>query len=53
MLQLSLDNLMDPSPDAKVWDSLNEEQRGVLIDVLTRLIAKTVTTTPIEEINHD
>lgn len=53
MLQLSLDILTDPPPDTGVWNSLNGEQRTVLIDALTRLIAKTVTATQSEEVNHD
>jgi hypothetical protein len=53
VLQLSLDILMDPPPDTGVWNSLNDEQRAVLIDALSRLIAKTVTATPIEEVDHD
>jgi len=53
VLQLSLDILNDPPPDNDVWSSLNEQQRAVLIDTLTRLIAKTVIATQSEEINHE
>lgn len=53
VLQLSLDILTDPTPDTGVWNSLNDEQRAVLIDALTRLLAKTVVATQIEELNHD
>ena len=53
MLQLSLDILTDPPPDTAVWNSLNEEQRVVLIDALTRLIVKTVIATQREEVNHE
>ena len=53
MLQLSLDILTDPPPDTGVWNSLNDEQRVVLIDALTRLIAKTVIAMQSEEVNHE
>jgi hypothetical protein len=53
VLQLSLDILTDPPPDTGVWNSLNDAQRAVLIDTLSRLIAKTMTATQIEEGNHD
>jgi hypothetical protein len=36
-----------------VWDSLNDEQRAVLIETLARLIAKAVAAPPGEEPNHD
>jgi hypothetical protein len=53
VLQLSLDILNDPPPDNKVWNSLNEQQRAALIDVLTRLIAKTVIATQNRGNNDD
>jgi hypothetical protein len=53
VLQLSLDILTDPPPNTGVWTSLNDEQRTVLIDALTRLIAKTAAATQSEEVNHD
>jgi phenylpyruvate tautomerase PptA (4-oxalocrotonate tautomerase family) len=46
VLQLNLDILNEPPSDNGVWNSLNEEQRAILIDALTRLIAKTVIATP-------
>jgi hypothetical protein len=53
VLQLSLDILKDPPSDNGVWNSLNEEQRAILIDALTRLIAKTVIATPSGETNDE
>ena len=52
-MQLCLDLMKDPNPDTLVWESLNDDQRAVLIEALTRLIAKAVIATPNEEPHHE
>ena len=39
-MQLNLAFLEIPSPSAIVWETLDEEQRAVALDVLARLIAQ-------------
>ena len=31
-----------PAPEARVWEALEHEQRAVVIDVLARLLVKTI-----------
>jgi hypothetical protein len=45
--------MKDPTPDTLAWESLNDDQRAVLIEALTRLIAKAVIATPNEEFHHE
>ena len=51
-MQLNLDILEDLPPDTRVWESLNNEQRAVLIESLARLIVKAAVTRP-DGANHD
>jgi hypothetical protein len=39
-MQLGLDLLESPTPQAHVWEALSEEQRAELVAVLARLIAQ-------------
>ncbi len=52
-MQLCLDLIKDSTPDTLAWESLNDDQRAVLIEALTRLIAKAVIATPNEENHHE
>ena len=38
-----------PAPEARVWEALAHEQRVVVIDVLARLLVKTILVPPLED----
>lgn len=39
-MQLSLNLLAVPGPEARVWDALDHDQRARVIEILARLVAK-------------
>jgi len=47
-------NFLDLSiPEAQVWETLENEQRAVAIEVLARLIAQATNPSPKQERDHD
>jgi len=48
-VQLRLTFLDPPAPEARVWEALEHEQRATVIDVLARLLVKTILVQPLEE----
>jgi hypothetical protein len=47
-------NFVDlPIPEAQVWETLENEQRAVAIEVLARLIAQATDPSPKQERDHD
>ena len=42
-----------PIPEAQVWETLENEQKAVAIEVLARLIAQTADPRPRQEEDHD
>jgi hypothetical protein len=38
-----------PAPEARVWETLEHEQRATVIDVLARLLVKTILVPPLED----
>jgi hypothetical protein len=54
IVQLNLNFLDRPLPEASVWDALEDEQRAVVIDALARLFVKATVALPLEEgPNHE
>jgi len=53
ILQRILNFLDIPSPDTQVWETLENEQRTVAIEVLARLIAQATDPSPKREKDHD
>jgi hypothetical protein len=49
MVQMRLTFLDPPAPEARVWEALEPEQRAAVIDVLARLLVKTILVQPLEE----
>lgn len=39
-MQLSLNLLAVPVPEARVWDALDPDQRALVIEILARLVAR-------------
>lgn len=52
-MQLNLTFLEMPNPTAGVWDTLDAEQRLVVLEVLARLIAQATQPETSAEGNHD
>jgi len=47
-------NFVDlPIPEAQVWETLENEQQAVAIEVLARLIAQATEPSPKQERDHD
>ena len=46
-------NFVDLPPEAQVWETLENEQRAVAIEVLARLIAQATDPSPKQERDHD
>jgi hypothetical protein len=42
-----------PRPETSLWDTLDEEQRALVIELLARLVAKAVVAHPAEEPRHE
>jgi hypothetical protein len=53
ILQRILNFLDIPIPETQVWETLENEQRTVAIEVLARLIVQATYPSPKEENNHD
>jgi len=52
-VQLHLDFLDIPAPEMCVWDRLDEEQKAIVIELVTRLIAKAALASNSPEKDHD
>jgi hypothetical protein len=53
ILQRILNFLDIPIPETQVWETLENEQRTMAIEVLARLIAQTTDPSPKQEKDHD
>jgi hypothetical protein len=53
ILQRNLNFLDIPIPESQVWETLENEQRAVAIEVLARLIAKATDPSSTQERDHD
>ena len=53
ILQRILNFLDIPIPETQVWETLENEQRTVAIEVLARLIAQATDLSPKQEKDHD
>jgi hypothetical protein len=53
ILQRNLNFLDIPIPESQVWETLENEQRAVAIEVLARLIAKANDPGSTQERDHD
>ena len=53
ILQRILNFLDIPIPETQVWETLENEQRAVAIEVLARLIAQATDPSPKQEKDHD
>jgi hypothetical protein len=52
-VQLRLSFLDRLRPEASLWDTLNDEQRTLVIEILARLVAKAAVARPAEEPRHE
>lgn len=52
-MQLSLSILEQPALDIQAWESLDDEQRNLVIELLARMIAKAVIAKRDAEQNHE
>jgi hypothetical protein len=52
-VQLPLNFLDPPRPETSLWDTLDEEQRALVIELLARLVAKAAVAHPAEEPRHE
>jgi hypothetical protein len=52
-LQRILNFLDIPIPETQVWETMENEQRTVAIEVLARLIAQATNPNPKQEKDHD
>jgi hypothetical protein len=53
IVQLPLNFLDPPRPETSLWDTLDEEQRALVIELLARLVAKAAVAHPAEEPRHE
>jgi hypothetical protein len=42
-----------PRPETSLWETLDDEQRALVIDILARLVAKAAVARPAEEPRHE
>jgi predicted Fe-S protein YdhL (DUF1289 family) len=42
-----------PRPETRLWETLSDEQRALVIELLARLVAKAVVAHPTEEPRHE
>ena len=52
-MQLSLTLLESAVAEARVWETLNPDQRAAVIEILARLVAKAAAAAPGEEAPRD
>ena len=52
-MQRNLNFVHLPIPEAQVWETLENEQQAVAIEVLARLIAQATDPRPKQETEHD
>jgi hypothetical protein len=52
-VQLPLSFLDPPRPETSLWDTLDEAQRALVIELLARLVAKAAVAHPAEEPRHE
>ncbi len=45
--------LEPPRPETSLWETLDEEQRALVIELLARLVAKAAVAHPAEEPRHE
>jgi len=53
IVQRNLNFVHLPIPEAQVWETLENEQQAVAIEVLARLIAPATDPSPKQETEHD
>jgi hypothetical protein len=53
IVQCTLNFFDIPIPEAQVWETLEDEQRAMAIEVLARLIAQAIDPNPKQERDHD
>jgi len=53
IVQRNLNFLDIPIPEARVWETLKNEQQAVAIEVLARLIAQAIDPSPKQERDQD
>jgi hypothetical protein len=52
-VQLSLTLLESTVAEVRVWETLNQDQRAAVIEILARLVAKAAVPPPVEEAPRD
>ena len=52
-MQLRLSFLDPPRPEARLWETLDEARRALVIELLARLVAKAALAHPVEEPRHE
>ncbi len=52
-MQMRLTFLDPPAPEVRVWDTLEDEQRAVVIEALARLFVKATVAQHLEEPNDE
>ncbi len=53
IVQMRLTFLDPPAPEVRVWDTLEDEQRAVVIEALARLFVKATVAQHLEEPNDE
>ena len=53
IVQMRLPFLDRPHPETRLWETLSDEQRALVIELLARLVAKAVVAPPTEEPRHE
>jgi hypothetical protein len=53
IVQMRLPFLDRPRPETSLWETLDEEQRALVIELLARLVAKAAVAHPAEEPRHE
>jgi hypothetical protein len=49
-VQLRLIGLDPPTPEARVWETLEDQHRAVVLDVLVRVLLKATLAPPLEDL---
>jgi len=53
IVQLNLNLLVVPGPEARGWDALDHDQRALVIEILARLVAKAAAPPVAEAPRHE